>query len=89
MMRGLLHLYPSGTMIGAAPRRGLVCGGTVTKNSKKTLCPPCLGKALRRGPSYLGRFSGFWHELNRFMSVSPEQKYFHDPGMVFCRYFIS
>ena len=30
------------------PRLGFLCGGSVTKNSKKTTCPPCLGEALRR-----------------------------------------
>jgi hypothetical protein len=38
---GLLPLYPSGTILGAAPKQGLLCGGPVTKNSKKTICPPC------------------------------------------------
>jgi hypothetical protein len=49
MMRGLLPLYPSGTMIaaapdGAPPRR-------IGDYSKKTPGPPCLGEALRRDPS--------------------------------------
>ena len=39
MHAGLLPLYPSGTIIGAAPKQGLLCGGTVTKNSKKNTLP--------------------------------------------------
>jgi hypothetical protein len=30
------------------PWTGLPCGGSETKNSKKPLCPPCLGEALMR-----------------------------------------
>jgi len=70
-MLGLLPLYPSGTIIAAAPE-GCPRGGSVTKNSKKTLYPQCLGEALMRGPSNIFRFSYFGCEPNRFMSGSPE-----------------
>jgi hypothetical protein len=37
MMRGLLPVYPSGTMIAASPDGASLCGGSVTKNSKNSL----------------------------------------------------
>jgi hypothetical protein len=48
MMRGLLPLYPSVTMIAAAPD-GAPPRRIGAKIEKKTTCPPCLGEALRRG----------------------------------------
>ena len=47
MMRGLLPLYPSGTMNAAAPKQGTPAADW--RLFKKTHCPPCLGEALRRG----------------------------------------
>ena len=48
MMPGLCPLYPSGTMIIAAPD-GATHGESVTKNSKKTPCPLCHGETMMRG----------------------------------------
>jgi hypothetical protein len=33
----------------AAPKRGFLCGGSMTEIYRNLLAPPCLGKTLKRG----------------------------------------
>ena len=69
MMRGLLPLYPSGTMIAAAPKQGAPAAGQRLKKFKKTPCPA----VPRRGPEAgVLRIEGVMDgcKPNRFASVS-------------------
>ena len=78
-MRGLLPIFPSGTMIAAAPKQGFLSGGWVNKN-KKNYLPAVPRRGPEAGVLRKVKFSWFGSEPDQFMPVSPQQFFFSSAG---------